>query len=116
MSEYKFFVNVIHSYLETALRDLNEEIINAAWEGELVKRDVINTEIDTLDALCKNKLLLATGARFTICNCAVSAKNFGNLCMDGVDYIPQFYLEYENEATDTERKTFDCRMYKGKYQ
>lgn len=116
MSEREFFINiVIAGYLENALWDLNADIINAAEEGELIRRDVINTEIDTLDALCKNNLLIATGARFTICNYPVPVKNFENLCVNGVDYIPQFYLEYENEADDTERKVYYCGMYKGKY-
>ena len=49
MKNAVYFVDGIKDYLIHELWNLNADIIDAAEEGDLIRRDVVFTEIDALD-------------------------------------------------------------------
>lgn len=113
MKNATYFVDGIKDYLIHELWNLNADIIDAAEEGDLIRRDVVFTEIDTLDNLCMQPFLRESGIHFTICAAPVSAENFENLDENGIINVPQFYLTYANAEKGIYAE-YKCGRYKEK--
>lgn len=113
MKNAVYFVDGIKDYLIHELWNLNADIIDAAEEGDLIRRDVVFTEIDALDNLCMQPFLRGSGIHFTICTAPVSAENFENLDENGIIDVPQFYLTYVN-AEEGIYAEYKCGRYKEK--
>lgn len=77
-------------YLVRQLSTLNREIIDAARDGDVLRRDVIETKIDTLDDI--GTYLYSCGIRCCIHLNYIKAE----INYDGVSEIPQYTLTFDD--------------------
>ena len=76
-------------YLVRELSVLNREIVNAAMDGDVLRRDIIETKIDTLSDMYS--YLYSCGIRFCIHSNYIKAE----IDLDGVLEIPQYTLVFD---------------------
>ena len=77
-------------YLVRELSVLNREIVNAAMDGDVLRRDIIETKIDTLSDMYS--YLYSCGIRFCIHSNYIKAE----IDLDGVSEIPQYTLTFDS--------------------
>lgn len=77
-------------YLVRQLSVLNREIIDAARDGDVLRRDIIETKIDTLADMYS--YLYSCGIRFCIDSHYIKAE----IARDGVSEVPQYILTFDN--------------------
>lgn len=77
------------TYLVHQITALNHEIINAAKDGDIIRKDIIETKIDTLADMYS--YLYSCGIQFCIGCQYIKAK----IDIDGVSEIPQYVLHFD---------------------
>ena len=87
----------IKKFIVKQLTDLNREIVEAAEDGDIIRKDIIDTKIETLEELCdalQNFCFIHIGRE------EVWSKFDFNF--DGVDAIQQFFLCYNGQIIPCE--------------
>ena len=80
--------NAITNFIVKQLSDLNREIVEAAEDGDVIRNDIIQTKIDTLEELCE----VIQDSYFSIKISRNEIWGQFDFDFDGVDAISQYHL------------------------